>query len=174
MTFQSATKEKENPANAKLELPKGYKPMSSAQLRLEVPDKKGWHRHWFRGTPQRLQRAQQAGYRFVDSSEVDINNFDLAGDSNGTGSTDLGTRISVVSGDGNNNENQPTRLYLMECPEELYKYAQSILEKTVDSVAETLRGGKVGATGSGETSDDASKRYLKKGSETSLFQKRKT
>lgn len=174
MTFQSVTKEKENPANGALELPKGYKPMSSAQLRLEVPEKSGWHRHWFRGTPQRLQRAQQAGYRYVDPADVDVNNFDLAGDSKKSGSTDLGTRISVSSGEGFSESGQPTRMYLMECPNELYKYAQSFLEKDIDKVAETLRGGKVGEKGSGETVDDASKRYLKKGSESSLFHKRKT
>lgn len=172
MTFQS--KEKENPASKPLELPKDYKPMSSATLRLEVPEKQGWHRHWFRGTPQRLQRAQQAGYRFVDPSEVDINNFDLAGDSKAAGSTDLGTRVSIASGDDTAGNNQPTRLYLMECPQEYYEYAQKLLEKEVDKVAETLRGGKVGTTASGETVDDATKRYLKKGSETSLFHKRKT
>jgi len=168
MTFQS----KENPASKPLTLPKGYKPMSSAMLRLEVPEKKGYHRHWFRGTPQRLQRAQQAGYRFVDPAEVDTNNFDLAGDSKASGSTDLGTRISVTSGEGG--ESQPTRLYLMECPEEFYEYSQKLLEKDVDKIAETLRGGKVGTKESGETADDATKRYLKKGSENSLFHKRKT
>lgn len=172
MTFQS--KENPNPANKPLELPKGYKPMSSAMLRLEVPKKDGYHRHWFRGTPQRLQRAQQAGYHFVDPSDVDVNNFDLAGDSSKSGSTDLGTRISVTSGDDSGTPGQPTRLYLMECPQELYEYAQKVLEKEVDLVVETLRGGKVGAKGSGETSDDAAKRYLKKGSESSLFHKRKT
>lgn len=172
MTFQS--KEISNPANKPLELPKGYKPMSSAMLRLEVPEKKGYHRHWFRGTPQRLQRAQQAGYRFVDPKDVDVNNFDLAGDSAKSGSTDLGTRISVTSGDDSGNPGQPTRLYLMECPQEFYEYAQKVLEKGVDLIAETLRGGKVGTSESGETVDDSTKRYLKKGSESSLFHKRKT
>ena len=168
----SIVKEKENPANGTLELPKGYRPLSSAQLRLEVPEKKGFHRHWFRGTPARLARALQAGYRYVDPSEVDINNFDLAGDSKEAGSTDLGTRVSVTSGDDVTANGQPTRMYLMECPEQIWQHAQGILEKEVDQVADALKGGKVGVNGSGETRDDVSKRYLKDGKTPSLFHRR--
>ena len=70
-------KEKFNPSNPPLSLPAGYKPMTGGTLRLEVPEKPGWHRHWFRGTPARLGQATQAGYKFVDPDDVDINNFEL-------------------------------------------------------------------------------------------------
>lgn len=165
-------KEKANPANAPLELPKGYKPMSTGQLRLEVPEKLGWHRHWFRGTPGRLARAIQAGYRYVDAEDCDINNFDLAGDSTEGGSTDLGTRVSVVSGEGSDERGQATRMYLMECPDAIWQHAQKILGAEVDAVAEALRGGKIGAGKNGETQYDVSKRYLKEGKVPSLFQPR--
>lgn len=165
-------KEKANPANDKLELPKGYKPMSTAQLRLEVPEKPGWHRHWFRGTPGRIARAQQAGYTFVNPADVEVNNFDLAGDSKASGSTDLGTRISVVSGDGSGEDGQPSRMYLMECPENLWRHAQKLLGEEVDKTAEALRGGQVGAGKNGETQYDVSKRYLKDGNVPSLFHRR--
>jgi len=161
-------KEKSNPANAPLQLPKGYKPMSGATLRLEVPERSGWHRHWFRGTQNRLARAQQAGYNFVDPDDVDVNNFDLAGDSKSAGSTDLGTRISVTSGDGNE-DGSPSRMYLMECPEAIFKYAQGLLMDINDSTAAALRGGLVGSGGSGENSADISSRYKKVGPVPDLF-----
>lgn len=152
---------KQNPANAPLELPKGYRPMSVGVRRLEVPDKLGWHRHWFRGTPSNIARAKQAGYTFVDPLDVDLNNFDLAGEDAPGGSTDLGTRVSVISGDDVGNDGQPGRLYLMECPEELYKYAQELLGKQVDRTAEALRGGRVGVGNDGETRVDSANRYIK-------------
>jgi hypothetical protein len=164
--------EKENPASASPKLPKGYKPLSSGVLRLEVPEKEGWHRHWFRGSPGRLNRAHQAGYRYVDPEDVDMNNFDIAGDSTNSGSTDLGSRVSVVSGDDVTVNGQASRMYLMECPQELFVYAQSLLEKEVDSTAEALRGGLVGAGQAGETRQDVSKRYFKGGKVPSLFNKK--
>jgi hypothetical protein len=154
-------KEKANPANAPLELPKGYRPMTTQQLRLEVPERPGWHRRWFRGNPGRLARAQQAGYRFVDEKDCDVNNHDLAGDSTAAGSTDLGSRVSVISGESGQG-GQPTRMYLMECPMELYEHGRSILEQRNDQVAAALRGGTVGAGSQGESQKDVQNRYVMK------------
>lgn len=163
---------KTNPASEAMELPKGYRPMSVGQLRLEVPEKNGWHRHWFRGTSSRLARAQQAGYRFVDPEEVDPNNFDLAGDSESGGSTDLGTRVSVISGDEAGKDGQPGRLYLMECPDHIFVHAQGILQETVDNIAEQIKGGTVGIGQTGENRKDMSQRYLKDGKTPSLFNRK--
>lgn len=156
-------KENNNPANAKVEFPKGYRPMTSATLRLQVPEKDGWHRHWFRGTPERIARAQQAGYRFVEPEELEegsINNFDLGGDSDETGNTDLGTRVSIISGGELDTSGQPGRMYLMECPLEYFDYAQSIVNESTDDVATALRGGHVGEGRSGETRADNNNRYV--------------
>jgi hypothetical protein len=157
-----------NPANADLSIPKDFQPMTSAVLRLEVPKKDGFHRHWFRGNPERIARAQKAGYRFVDASEVDINNHDLGGDAKASGSTDLGTRVSVISGDDVDTTGQPGRLYLMECPEHLYQISKRILDDRNEGVAEALRGGKIGAGSGGETAVDQEKRYVK-GNTPDLF-----
>lgn len=165
-------KEQQSPANEKLELPKNYKPMSTATLRLEVPNKPGWHRHWFRGTPGRLARAQQAGYRFVDQADCDVNNFDLAGDSGAAGSTDLGSRVSVSAGDEGSVEGQAGRMYLMECPEHLFEHSQEILGERLDKIADALKGGMVGAGEKGETSRDVANRYMKNTKSPSLFTKR--
>lgn len=165
-------KEQQSPANGKLELPKNYKPMSTATLRLEVPNKPGWHRHWFRGTPGRLARAQQAGYRFVDQGDCDVNNFDLAGDSKAAGSTDLGSRVSVSAGDEGSVEGQAGRMYLMECPENLFEHSQEILGERLDKIADALKGGMVGAGEKGETPRDVANRYMKNTKSPSLFTKR--
>jgi hypothetical protein len=164
-----------NPANSKLEIPSDFQPMTSSVLRLEVPKKDGYHRHWFRGNPERIARAQKAGYRFVDSTEVNINNFDLGGDAKVSGSTDLGTRVSVISGDDVDATGQPGKLYLMECPEHLYQLGKKILDERVDDIATALRGGKIGAGAAetGETRADSEKRYVK-GNTPELFIPNKT
>ena len=148
------TDKKVNPSQDKgdLDLPAGYKPMSVGMRRLEVPDRDGWHRHWFRGNPGNLAKARQAGYVFVNPEDIELNDFDLAGNGESTG-TDLGTRVSVSSGDGSE------RLYLMECPERLYQYAQSLHMEIVHQTAESLKGGMVGKGKSGETSEDVQQRY---------------
>lgn len=157
--------EKINPANEKksegLSLPKGYRPMSVGQRRLEVPPIDGYHLHWFRGTAGNLVRAQQAGYEFVDKDEVSLNDFDIAGTGNGDKGTDLGTRVSVISGDDVGENGQAGRLYLMKCKQEIYQYAQGLLGKQVDLTAETLKGGNVGRGQAGETRVDSGNRYLK-------------
>ncbi len=137
------------------------RPLTSSTLRLEVPKKDGWHRHWFRGTPERIARAKQAGYTFVGAEDADVRNSDLGGDSNNHGSTDMGSLVSVVSGDDLDNAGQPGRLYLMECPIEYYDAARQILDARNESVAEALRGGKIALGEGGETPKDQGERYVK-------------
>jgi hypothetical protein len=160
-----------NPANKIEGLPKGFRPMNSAVLKLEVPQRDGYHRHWFRGTPERISRARQAGYRFVEAEDLGddaVNSFDLAGDSDSAGSTDMGSRVSVISGDDIAGNGQPSRLYLMECPLEYYEAGQKVLADRNEGVASALRGGKIGAGHDGETVYDQNNRYLK-GTAPDLF-----
>ena len=164
---------KSNPANGKLELPKGYRPMSVGQRRLEVPPIDGFHLHWFRGTPGNLARARQAGYTPVTPDEVDLNDFDLAGNGEGNKGTDMGSsQVSVVTGDNADETGQPNRLYLMKCPTELYEYAQGLLNGQVDMTVEALKGGKVGVGQQGETRADSGQRYLKEVKAPILTRKR--
>lgn len=163
-----------NPANEKPQgsLPPGYVPMSQGVLSLEVPEKDGYHRRWFRGDPGRIQRALRAGYRFVDPTEVSLNNFDLGGDASASGNTDMGTRVSLISGDEADATGQPQRLYLMECPLELYEHSRNLVEERNDSVAAALRGGAIGNEND-ETNSDRSKRYTNRNlNNLSLFDKK--
>lgn len=153
---------RQSPANEKLKLPKGYRPMSVGQRRLEVPPIEGYHLHWFRGIPSNIHRAMQAGYEFVEKDEVSLNDFDIGGDGTSDTGSDLGTRVSVISGDDVGHNGQPGRLFLMKCPTELYEYAQGILGQIVDDAATALRGGNVGVGKDGqETRSDTGNRYLK-------------
>lgn len=161
--------ETKNPANAP-QLPKGYKPMSEGVLKLEVPEREGFHRHWFRGDPGRIERAKQAGYTHVQKGDVAVNNLDLGGDATSDGNTDLGSLVSISSG-AVSEDGQPERMYLMECPNEYFEYAQSLVAERNESVAESLRGGLVGAEK--ETHGDAKHRYIK-GAVPDLFNPRRS
>lgn len=137
---------KNNPANTPEvpEIPKDFIPMTQSVQRLQVAERDGFHRHWFRGTPERIARAQQAGYRFVDQDAINLNNFDLGGDAKQSGNTDLGSRVSVISGDDMDSSGQPARMYLMECPSHLFEVAQKHLFDRNEAIADALRGGKIG------------------------------
>lgn len=152
-----------NPANEIPGLPEGYIPMTTGTLRLETPKRDGWHRHWFRGTPERIQRAQRAGYRFVDSTDetVQVRNFDLGGSDKQSGNSDLGSRVSVISGDDLDSVGQPGRLYLMECPQNIYEHAKRLLADRNEDVAASIRGGSTGKGSGGETAKDAENRYTR-------------
>lgn len=152
---------KVNPAN-EVEtsvFPKGFQPMSSITQKLEVPERPGYHRRWFRSDPGRIAKAQRAGFRFVSYDEASLVNFDLGGDAKNSGNTDLGTRVSIISGDGADATGQVGRLYLMECPMEFYEVSRKLVEDRNESVAEMLRGGQAGAGGAGESYNDVTKRY---------------
>ena len=152
---------KVNPANEKERsiVPRGFQPMSAGTKKLEVPDRDGFHRRWFRGDAGRIAKAQRAGYTFVAPGDVELNNFDLGGDAKSSGNTDLGTRVSVISGDGADETGQPSRMYLMECPDELYEMSRNVIEERNLDVAESLRGGFVDADGN-RTQEDPN-RYMR-------------
>jgi len=159
-----------NPANTpgSFEVPKDFIPMSAATLRLDTPVIPGYHLHWFRGDAGRINRAQRAGYQFVDQDEVDINNFDLGGDAKTSGNTDLGSRISITSGDEVDRAGQPTRMYLMKCSNHLYELGQKDLIGQNESLADVLRSGRVGLNANGEAIQDVNARYTK-GKPSDLF-----
>lgn len=137
-------------------------PMSVPVQRLAVPEIPGYHLHWFLGTPDRIQRAEQGGYEFVSDEEIAVNNRDLGGDTASSGNTDLGGRVSVVSGDEVGKDGQPTRLVLMKIRQEWWEEDQKRLEDQNERIAQAIRGGQVGAgRAGGETPADQATRYVK-------------
>lgn len=120
-------------------------PMSVPVQRLETAEIPGYHLHWFLSTGERLQRALDGGYEFVDEREIKINNVSLGGDSAISGNTDLGSRVSVVSGQEVGKDGQPTRLILMKIKQEWWEEDQKQVEARNDKVRRSLLGGMIGA-----------------------------
>lgn len=118
-------------------------PMGAKSGRLKVPVKPGWHRHWFRNEPGRIERAMQAGYRFVDPEEISMIPQQLGGSVEQGGSTDLGSKVSVAAG-GFGDQGQALRLFLMECPMHLYERAKAMLQRDTDNTVDALAAGRGG------------------------------
>ena len=142
-------------------------PMSVPVQRLEAPPIEGYHLHWFNGSPERIQRALDGGYEFVDEREVKMNNTTLGGTSTRTGNTDMGSRVSIVSGQEVGKDGQPTRLILMKIKQEWYEEDQKLVEQRNQGVVDTLLGGMAGG-------GDSSQRYVDKSRTTipDFFKKR--
>lgn len=138
-----------------------YIPMSVPMSKLFVPDLPGYHLHWFRGDKGRIQRAQLAGYEFVSEQEVDLNNMDIGGESAASGNTDMGTGVSVISGEENGADGQPGRLVLMKVKNEIWAESEKALADVNEKVAEAVRGGKIGAGHGSENANDQARRYTK-------------
>jgi hypothetical protein len=158
------TKMNRNPSNATGKLPERADriPMNSPQRKLEVPPIDGYTMYWFRGDPGRLQRAQRAGYEFVRPEEVELNNFDLAGDPSAPGQTDMGDRVSVAAQDGADGNGQFLRLYLMKIKNEYREQDQERYERErIDPIVNALAGGRLGSGEGGEHPGDIPLRYQK-------------
>lgn len=161
----------ENPGEGKPAVSqRRYIPMNVPVQRLQVPEMPGYHYHWFRGDRARLMRAEQAGYEYVDEQEVELNNLDIGGESAASGNTDMGTRVTVISGEQLGNDGQPGRLVLMKIKTELWQASEKILADHNEQIAEAIRGGQVG-TGPNETPADKAQRYVKQTEH--LFTRRK-
>jgi hypothetical protein len=114
-------------------------PMSVPQQKLAVPEIPGYHLHWMLGRPDRIAQAMRAGYSFVNQGEVDLNTWGLANGEDSNGNTDLGSRISQISGLSEDGK-EAGRLYLMKLPLELWEQDQATLAQRNERVAATLRG----------------------------------
>ena len=157
-----------NPANAPEDFDESqWVPMSAPVARLQIPEKPGYHRHWFRNEPGRIERAQRAGYRFVDASEVSVVNRSLGGAPEEGGNTDLGSRVSVAAG-GIADNGQAMRLYLMECPQHLYKKNLAMLQADTDNTVTALSAGRGGKD---DNPAEGGKTYIR-GDLPSLFKKK--
>ena len=148
-------------------------PMTAPTRKLEVPDIPGYKMYWFRGEPGRLQRALKAGYEFVSPDEVEINNFDLSGNLNLPGHTDMGERVSVAAQDGAGDDGQFLRLYLMKIKLEWWTADQELYEKEkIDPMVGALNGGLIGAGEAGETPGDVRNRFKKPNALPDMFKKK--
>lgn len=142
-------------------------PMNLPTPKLAVPEVPGYYLYWHRGAD--VPRAIQAGYSFIEPEDVSLEQKGVANDAGISGSTDLGTRVSVVAG-GTVSETDlsPERLYLMKLPMEWHLKDMAEHEARNEEIARALRGGLVGADGD----PDRNKRYMKAGQDL-FFPKRR-
>ncbi len=130
-------------------------PMSLPIQKLAAPEIPGYHCHWMRGEPQRIAAALRAGYTFVEQSEVNLNDFGIANSEADSGHSDLGSRVSHVSGRAE--DGGAERLYLMKLPQEFWEQDQKALGQRQEEIAGQLRGDK----GFTEPGADNSNRYTR-------------
>ena len=132
-----------NPANEKVES-KGNRrariPMSVVTGKLEVPEIPGYHLHWIKTS--NISQALAAYYEFVEDGDVPVNQRNPGIDTTVSGNTDLGARISIAAGMGENN--QPERLYLMKLAEEYWiEDRTKIDERNASMMGQIFRGEKI-------------------------------
>jgi hypothetical protein len=96
-------------------------PMSTPRRKLEVPEIPGYHCHWF--LESNVMSALQGYYEHVQIDEVSLNQQNVATDSSISGSTDLGSIISIL-GNKTSESGKPEMLYLMKIKEEYYREDQ--------------------------------------------------
>lgn len=151
-----------NPANTEQKTLAERKriPMSVPVQRLEAPDIPGYHLHWFNGTPERIQRAVDGGYEFVDERDMRLNSVGLGNESTHSGNTDMGSRVSVISGQEVGRDGQPIRLILMKIRQEWYEEDQKLVDDRNELVAASLRGGTIGSEK--DQANDTNHRYVDK------------
>lgn len=149
-----------NPATSVKAAERKRIPMSVPVQKLEAPDIPGYHLHWFNGTPERLQRAQEGGYEFVYDRDMKINAVGLGSDSTASGNTDMGSQVSIVAGSELGRDGQPIRLILMKIKQEWYDEDQKHQENRNEQVVAALKGGMMGAEK--DASGDSRFRYVDK------------
>lgn len=158
-----------NPANSSETFDEdNWVPMSAPRARLYVPEKPGWHRHWFRNEPGRIEKAMRAGYRFVAADDVSVVGNLIGGSPEEGNNTDLGTRISLAAG-GYGDNGQALRLYLMECPQHLFERSKDLLQQNTDRTVAALSAGR---GGSDDQYSEDGKTYIR-GDLPPLFRKKR-
>ena len=111
-------------------------PFGSHRQRLQTEKRKGFERHWFNDTEDRIQRAMDAGYNFVLDTNVSVGEGEIH-----QGSTDLNGKVSKIVSKGGKT---PIRAFLMEIPEHFYVADQADKEKRNRMVDDAIRAGTPG------------------------------
>jgi hypothetical protein len=132
-------------------------PMSLPTMKLSVPKVDGHFLYWHLG--KNVPNALRAGYTHVESGDLDVEQKNVATPAGVSGSTDMGTNISVSAGVGLDENFQPERLYLMKLPNEWRERDLAAHEEISETTARSLRAGMIGA----EEDPDRNKRYMKQG-----------
>ena len=104
------------------------KPFGSHVQKLSYPAREGFHRHWFKDTPGRIDRALEAGYAHVKGTDGK----------------------NVATGGGVSESGGKQTLYLMEIPLEWYREDQALKDAQRDEIDAKLRRGVIAGTAPGQ------------------------
>lgn len=104
------------------------KPFGSMSLKLDYPQREGFHRHWFNDVPGRVSRAQEAGYEHVKGNDQ----------------KNVSRTVGTAEGGG------ALTAYLMEIPEEWYHQDMASEQHVIDEKEEAIRRGKPEGEGEGQ------------------------
>lgn len=111
-------------------------PFSANRRRLQVDEKeKGYYYRWFNDTQDRLQRALDAGYEFVQRKDVG-----KVGDKDVSNTKGLDSRVSRVVGE--TSTRTPIWAFLMRIPDALHNEDVAVKAKQNDRVDEALSAGR--------------------------------
>lgn len=107
-------------------------PMSTPRQRLQVPDLPGYKLYW--ATDSTAHQFIAAGYEFVDSREVMVNESRIGADSSLSGNQDLGSRVRI--GCGTREDGSPEYHVLMKIREEWWHEDQQVKrQRNADTLA---------------------------------------
>jgi hypothetical protein len=114
-------------------------PFSANRKRLQVDEKfDGFVTRWFNDQDDRLTRALDAGYEFVDKADVkQVGDKDVS-----NGNTDLNSKVSRVV--GRTAQSAPIRAYFMKIRKDWYDKDQDAKEQKNRLVDEAVRAGQAG------------------------------
>lgn len=141
-------------------------PMSTAVRKMEVPAIDGYYLYWFKDT--NVAKALEAGYEFVDRSEVSLVQTGLAQDKSVSGNTDLGTRVSMV-GSLVSDQGGPERAYLMKLRQEWRDEDRKEIDRRSAAPLEAIFKGEKIAAPDGAAREKGTHEYVK----TALFNRPK-
>lgn len=113
-------------------------PFGGHRTRLQTEQRKGYVRRWFNDTEDRIQRALDAGYTFVEDKNANVGEGDLH-----QGNTDLNGKVSKIVSKGGGN---PIRAFLLEIPKAYYDEDQKSKEMRNRMVDDAIRSGTPGGS----------------------------
>lgn len=100
-------------------------PLSVPRRKLEATPIPGYVLYWFKES--NIPIALDAGYEFVDRDEVRISQVNEANPADSDGSTDLGSRVSII-GDKIGERGVPERAVLMKIREAFWREDRELLD----------------------------------------------
>lgn len=112
-------------------------PLSVPRRKLEVQEIPGFVQYWCLESD--IPAFLEAGYDFVSSDEVSLNQQGQANSADESGNTDLGSRVSVL-GNKANEQGKPERLVLMKIREEWWQEDRKILDDRNAAVVNAIFG----------------------------------